>query len=63
MKIIKIRKKYDRVREKTYGLMISVVEPETVERQHFAGATAGAKFFWLGFGSGYVNSYKMLQKP
>jgi hypothetical protein len=32
----------------------SVAEP--VERQHFAGA----EIFWPG--SGYVNSYKMLQK-
>jgi hypothetical protein len=41
----------------------SVAEPEPVEQQLFAGA--GAKVFWPGFGSGagYVNSYKMLQKP
>jgi hypothetical protein len=41
----------------------SVAEPklesEPMERQLFAGA--GAKVFWPG--SGYVNSYKMLQKP
>jgi hypothetical protein len=36
----------------------SVAEP--VERQIFAGA--GAEVFWTGSGSGYVNSYKMLQK-
>jgi hypothetical protein len=34
-----------------------------VEQQLFAGA--GANVFWTGSGSeaGYVNSYKMLQKP
>jgi hypothetical protein len=37
----------------------SVAEP--VERQLFAGA--GAEIFWPGSGSGYVISYKMLQKP
>jgi hypothetical protein len=35
--------------------------PEPVEQQLFAGA--GAKVFWPGSGAGYVNSYKMLQKP
>jgi hypothetical protein len=42
--------------------MCSVAEPEPkpVERQFFAGA--GAKVFWVGSGSGYANSYKMLQK-
>jgi hypothetical protein len=46
-------------------MKISVAEPEPVEQQLFAGA--GAKVFWPGSGSGsgagYVNSYKMLQKP
>jgi hypothetical protein len=36
----------------------SVAEPEPVERQLLAGAEA--EVFWPG--SGYVNSYKMLQK-
>jgi hypothetical protein len=31
-----------------------------VELQHFAGA--GAEVCWPGSGSGYLNSYKILQK-
>jgi hypothetical protein len=40
--------------------MISVAELEPVERPLFGGA--GAQAFRPGSGSGYVNSYKMLQK-
>jgi hypothetical protein len=40
---------------------VSFAEPEPVEQQLFAGA--GAKDFWPGSGAGYMNSYKMLQKP
>jgi hypothetical protein len=38
------------------------LEPEPVERQHFA--RAGAEIFWSDSGSGsrFVNSYKILQK-
>jgi hypothetical protein len=38
-------------------------EPKPVEQQLFAGA--GANVFWpgSGLGAGYVNPYKMLQKP
>jgi hypothetical protein len=44
-------------------LIGSVAEPEPVEQQLFAGA--GAKVFMARSGSraGYVNSYKMFQKP
>jgi hypothetical protein len=38
----------------------SVAEPEPVERPLFGGA--GAQAYGPGSGSGYVNSYKMLQK-
>jgi hypothetical protein len=41
-------------------IQISVAEPEPVERPLFGGA--GAHVFRPGSGSGYVNSYKMLQK-
>jgi hypothetical protein len=46
------------------GIGISVAEPELepVERPLFGGAGSGAKAFRPGSGSGYVNSYKMLQK-
>jgi hypothetical protein len=40
----------------------SVAEPEPVERPLFGGTGAGAQVFRPGSGSGYVNSYKMLQK-
>jgi hypothetical protein len=40
----------------------SVEEPEPVERPLFGGAGAQAQVFRPGSGSGYLNSYKMLQK-
>jgi hypothetical protein len=40
----------------------SVAEPEPVEQPLFARPGAGARVFWPGSGSEYVNSYKMLQK-
>jgi hypothetical protein len=42
------------------GIITSVAAPESVERQFFAGAGAGAEFFLPGSCSGYVNSYKRL---
>jgi hypothetical protein len=41
----------------------SVADPEPVEQEIFAGAEA--KVFWpySGFGAGYVNFYKIIQKP
>jgi hypothetical protein len=41
-------------------IVSSVAEPEPVERPLFGGA--GAQAFRPGSGSGYENSYKMLQK-
>jgi hypothetical protein len=45
-----------------YRCSFTEPEPEPVERQHFAGAGAIAEVFCSGSVSGYVNSYKMLQK-
>jgi hypothetical protein len=38
-----------------------VVEPEPVERQHFAGSGVGS-FFGLAPAPGYENAYKISQK-
>jgi hypothetical protein len=48
-----------RIRLRLFKMSSSVAEP--LEQQLFAGIRA--EVFWAGSGSGYVNSYKMLQNP
>jgi hypothetical protein len=43
--------------------LISVAEPEPVERQHFVGARPNKFWLYSTSGEGYVNSLKMLQNP